>query len=85
MKPIREKIIQVLKDSGRTRNSLCVEFGFDRAQLSRLANGKPGVSLEVIEQVAAALGYEIVIVPTAKAATRTLRPTAKGAKRGKSH
>lgn len=46
---------------GTTRYRLSIETGISQAALSRFANGKSGLSMELAEALARSLGLEIVV------------------------
>ena len=57
LKAIRDAITQ----SGQSRYAIFKATGIDQAQLSRLMQGRTGLSLETLEKLTEYLGLEIVI------------------------
>jgi transcriptional regulator with XRE-family HTH domain len=62
MSQLRQQIVEAMSASRLTRYEIAKRGGFQEAQLSRLANGKPGTSLTTIEQLADFLGYDVRLV-----------------------
>ena len=71
---ILNTIKRAILASGKTRYRIAKESGVGQAQLSKLMNGKSGLSIETAEQLADALGLAITIRPKG-------RRQSKGAKR----
>lgn len=58
---LRSRLKKTLKDRGITAYRLAKDLNIDRGQLSRFFNGKGGLSLKKLEQIAHYLGYEITM------------------------
>lgn len=63
MSKMIEQIRKAVQASSKTRYRLSKESGVSEAQLSRLVNGKRGLSADNLERLADALGLEITIRP----------------------
>ena len=57
-----QTLLHDLKQSGRSRYSLCLEAGITRQTLSRLCKGDVTVTLATIEKVFRCLGKKVMIV-----------------------
>lgn len=56
------RLKEVLGKEGITAYRLCKDLGIDRGQLSKFFSGKVNISLEMMEQIANHLGYDLVLV-----------------------
>jgi transcriptional regulator with XRE-family HTH domain len=56
------RLKEVLKREGVTAYRLWKDLGIDQGQLSKFFNGKVNISLELLEQIAAYLNYDVVLV-----------------------
>jgi transcriptional regulator with XRE-family HTH domain len=56
------RLKEVLEKEGVTAYRLWRELGIDQGQLSKFFSGKVNVSLEMLEQIADYLGYDLVLV-----------------------
>lgn len=56
------RLKEVLEKEGVTAYRLWKELGIDQGQLSKFFSGKVNISLEMIEQIAGYLGYDLVLV-----------------------
>ncbi|MBU0637318.1 MAG: helix-turn-helix domain-containing protein [Planctomycetes bacterium] len=56
-----DDIRAAIAESGKTRYRIAQDTGISQAQLSRLMSGKRGLSLDALEKLADALGWEVVI------------------------
>jgi len=63
MEPILGQVRRAMERSGKTRYRLAREAGLAESQLSRLARGMRGLSVEGLERLAWALGFEVVLRP----------------------
>ena len=61
MATILDTLRRAIKASDKTRYQLWRETGIDQGQLSRLMQGKSGLSVESLERLAKALGLTITI------------------------
>ena len=66
MATILDTLRRAIKASAKSRYQLWQETGIDQSQLSRLMQGKGGVSIESLEKLAAALDLNITIQPKQK-------------------
>lgn len=57
------EIRELIEGSGESRYSLARRCGVDEGRLSRLMSGERGLSIDAIEQLADALGFEVVLKP----------------------
>jgi transcriptional regulator with XRE-family HTH domain len=60
------RLKEVLEREGVTAYRLCKNLGIDRGQLSKFFNGKVNISLEMLEQIADYLDYDLVLVKRAR-------------------
>ena len=58
-----DSIRRAVKASGKTRYRIAKESGVSAGQLSRLASGERGMTVDTIERLADYLGLEVVIRP----------------------
>ena len=56
------RLKEVLDKEGITAYRLCEDLGIDRGQLSKFFSGKVNISLEMMQQIANHLGYDLVLV-----------------------
>jgi transcriptional regulator with XRE-family HTH domain len=56
------RLKEVLEKEGITAYRLCKDLGIDRGQLSKFFSGKVNISMEMMEQIANHLGYDLVLV-----------------------
>ena len=56
------RLKEVLKRDGVTAYRLWKDLGIDQGQLSKFFNGKVNISLELLEQIADYLNYDVVLV-----------------------
>jgi transcriptional regulator with XRE-family HTH domain len=63
MKTTMDQLRDAIAASGRSRNSLAIETDMDPAHLVRIMQGTRGVSIENLERLCKALGYEVVLRP----------------------
>jgi transcriptional regulator with XRE-family HTH domain len=56
------RLKEVFKKEGVTAYRLWKELGIDQSQLSKFFSGKVNISLEMLEQIADYLGYDLVLV-----------------------
>jgi len=56
------RLKEVLEKEGVTAYRLWKELGIDQGQLSKFFSGKVNISLEMMEQIANHLGYDLVLV-----------------------
>ena len=56
------RLKEVLERERVTAYRLWKELGIDQGQLSKFFNGKVNISLEMLEQIADYLGYDLVLV-----------------------
>ena len=56
------RLKEVLERERVTAYSLWRELGIDQGQLSKFFSGKVNISLEMFEQIADYLGYDLVLV-----------------------
>jgi transcriptional regulator with XRE-family HTH domain len=56
-----DQIRESIRTSGRSRYALAKATGLDQSHLSRLMAGTTGLSVEALERLAGALGFEVVI------------------------
>jgi transcriptional regulator with XRE-family HTH domain len=56
------RLKEVLKREGVTAYRLWKDLGIDQGQLSKFFHGKVNISMEMLEQIADYLGYDLVLV-----------------------
>ena len=56
------RLQKVLQREGVTAYRLWKDLGIDQGQLSKFFSGKVNISLEMMEQIADYLGYDLVLV-----------------------
>ena len=56
------RLREVLEREEVTRYRLWKDLGIDQGQLSKFFHGKVNISLELLEQIADYLGYDLVLV-----------------------
>jgi transcriptional regulator with XRE-family HTH domain len=56
------RLKEVLKREGVTAYRLWKDLGIDQGQLSKFFHGKVNISLEMVEQIADYLGYDLILV-----------------------
>ncbi len=56
------RLREILNREKVTAYRLCKDLGIDRGQLSRFMNGKVNISLNLLEQIADYLGYDLLLV-----------------------
>jgi len=56
------RLKEVLEKEGVTAYRLWKELGIDQGQLSKFFSGQVNISLEMLEQIAGYLGYDLVLV-----------------------
>lgn len=56
------RLKEVLEREGVTAYRLWKDLGIDQGQLSKFFSGKVNISLEMLEQIARYLGYDLVLV-----------------------
>lgn len=61
MSEITETLRQAVQEGKKSRYALWRETGIEQAVLCRFAAGTRGLSIETIEKLAPALGFEIVL------------------------
>ena len=61
MSKITETLRQAVQKSKKSRYALWQETRIEQAVLSRFATGSRGLSIDTIEKLAPALGFEIVL------------------------
>lgn len=61
MSKVLKAIRDAITESGKTRYTISKQTGIDQSQLSRLMQGRTGLSLETLEKLTEFLGLEIVI------------------------
>ena len=60
------RLKEVLEKEGITAYRLCKDLGIDRGQISKFLSGKVNISLEMLEQIAGYLKYDLVLVKRAR-------------------
>jgi transcriptional regulator with XRE-family HTH domain len=60
------RLKEVLEKEGITAYRLCKDLGIDRGQISKFFSGKVNISLEMLEQIAGYLKYDLVLVKRAR-------------------
>jgi transcriptional regulator with XRE-family HTH domain len=60
------RLKEALKREGVTAYRLWKDLGIDQGQLSKFFQGKVNVSLDMLEQIANYLGYDLVLVKRKK-------------------
>jgi transcriptional regulator with XRE-family HTH domain len=60
------RLREVLKREKVTAYRLWKDLGIDQGQLSKFFHGKQNISLEMLEQIAGYLGYDLVLVKRKK-------------------
>lgn len=63
---ILDEMRKAIRTCGRSRYALAKETGFSQAMLSCLMSGKRALSVEALEKLAAALGYDVTLRPRKK-------------------
>ncbi|NNM26511.1 MAG: helix-turn-helix transcriptional regulator [Phycisphaerales bacterium] len=66
MSRILDEIRKQIERSAESRYAISKATGIDQAQLSRVMNGRGGMSIDVLERLANHLGLEVVIRPKRK-------------------
>ena len=66
MATILDSLRRAIEASKKSRYQLWRETGIDQGQLSRLMQGKSGLSVDSLERLAKALGLKITITPKRK-------------------
>ena len=61
MNQFSEQLKSIIEDAGLTMQAASVMIGIDKGNLSRIVNGKEGVTLERAERIANALGATISV------------------------
>ena len=61
------RLKEVLEKEGVTAYRLWKDLGIHQSQLSKFFHGKVNVSLEMLEQIADYLGYDLVLVKRKRA------------------
>ena len=61
MSKICDKLRQAIEKGSKSRYRLWQETGIEQSQLSRFMAGKTGLSIEHIEKLSKALGFELVM------------------------
>lgn len=61
------RLKEVLKREGVTAYRLWKDLGIDQGEMSRFFHGKQNISLEMLEQIAGHLGYDLVLVKRKRA------------------
>lgn len=61
MNQFSEQLKRIIEDAGLTMQAASVVIGIDKGNLSRIVNGKEGVTLERAERIANALGATISV------------------------
>ena len=61
------RLKEALKREGVTAYRLWKDLGIDQGQLSKFSYGKANISLEMLEQIADYLGYDLVLVKRKRA------------------
>ena len=61
MSEITETLRQAVQKGKKSRYALWQETGIEQAVLSRFAAGTRGLSIDTIEKLAPALGFEVVL------------------------
>ncbi len=56
------RLKEVLEREKVTAYQLCKDLKIDKGQLSRFINGRVNISLEMMEQIAGYLGYDLALV-----------------------
>lgn len=56
------RLREVLKREGVTAYRLWKDLGIDQGEMSRFFHGKQNISLEMLEQIADHLGYDLMLV-----------------------
>ncbi len=56
------RLREILNREKVTAYRLCKDLEIDRGQLSRFMNGKVNISLNLLEQIADYLGYDLLLV-----------------------
>jgi len=56
------RLLEILAREKITAYRVAKDLGIDRGQLSRFLNGKVNISLNLMEQVADYLGYDLLLV-----------------------
>ena len=59
---LANRLKEVLEKEGVTRYQLWKQLAIDQGQLSKFFSGKVNISLEMLEQIAGYLGYDLVLV-----------------------
>ncbi|UCC99946.1 MAG: helix-turn-helix transcriptional regulator [Phycisphaerales bacterium] len=61
MSQICDELRQAIMKGKKSRYRLWKETGIEQAALSRFMSGKTGLNIETLEQLAPALGFELVL------------------------
>lgn len=61
------RLKEVLKREGVTAYRLWKDLGIDQGEMSRFFHGKQNISLEMLEQIAGHLRYDLVLVKRKRA------------------
>lgn len=60
-KRLNDQIRDAVAGSGMSRYAICKAIELDQGAMSRFMNGKAGLSLDVLDRLAALLGLEVVV------------------------
>ena len=65
-KSFSDEIRDAVRDSGRTRNSLCVQLGINPSTMHRFVHGQCGISVKALDRLAEALDLHVAVGSPAK-------------------
>lgn len=68
-----DSIRRAIKDSGRSRNSICKATGIDPAAMHRFFRGANWLSEPAMNALARELGLIVIVAPEAKGKTRQVK------------
>ena len=68
-----DEIRQAIKRSGVTQYAIWNKCGIDKGNMSKFMAGKAGLSLDLVDQIAAMLDLHVALAPKAKAVNRGKR------------
>lgn len=61
MKPLSDQVRKAVNDSELTRYRICKDLGIAESTMSRFMAGKGGLSMDVLDRLAALLGLRVVV------------------------
>lgn len=65
-----EQVRRAIRESDKTSYRIAIEAEVDEGNLCRFVNGGRGFSVESLERICAAIGFEIVLAPIARGGRR---------------